>query len=336
MSTDRLTRALDTALLSLPDGTIGVWNAPGDLEIGRNFVASQSLSPVYQTLHARGIKVDPTPNSPVGTSIVFCHRAKEETLSLLHSAFQLTAPGGFVVLDGAKTDGVDSIIRQVRDVVEPVEVYAKAHGKLAWFIRGDQTAPASWKSDWRKIDDGFVTWPGTFSSDGPDAGSQLLADTLPPLKGHVADLGAGWGYLSRMALERSPEISAIDLIEADFHGAEAARQNVTDPRATVIWGDALAHDGSYDVVICNPPFHVSRKPDPGLGQAFINAAARMLAPRGTLWLVANQTLPYESTFDQLFWSVKTVTKTPGFKVLKGDVPQVGKSTARQRKPLPLS
>ena len=43
---------------------------------------------------------------------------------------------------------------------------------------------------------------GIFSADHIDPGSALLAEHLPKnLRGRVADLGAGWGFLSRAALE---------------------------------------------------------------------------------------------------------------------------------------
>ena len=57
--------------------------------------------------------------------------------------------------------------------------------------------------------EGFVTAPGMFSPDHADPGSRRLADALAGrLSGRVADLGAGWGWLARAALERNPAIDA--------------------------------------------------------------------------------------------------------------------------------
>ena len=54
-----------------------------------------------------------------------------------------------------------------------------------------------------QIEGGFTTVPGVFSADAPDRGSVLLAAALPAkLPARVADLGAGWGYLSRAILAR--------------------------------------------------------------------------------------------------------------------------------------
>ena len=56
----------------------------------------------------------------------------------------------------------------------------------------------------------------------------------------------------------------------------------------------------YDAVVCNPPFHLGRDPDPALGIAFIRAAAAALVPGGRLWLVANRRLPYEAALGAAF------------------------------------
>lgn len=336
MSSERLNRALQTGLIELPDGVLGLWNAPADIDVRGDAVAvSQGFAPAYAQLKARNLPVTPEPEGPVAASIVFCHRAKEATLALLAHALDMTAPGGLIALDGAKTDGIDSLLKSLRKVVSPVEAYSKAHGKLVWFTHDGTCAPDEWRPHWQTIEGDFQTWPGIFSADGIDPGSRLLTQCLPPLKGQVADFGAGWGYLSRHVLAHSPDLESLDLIEADWHAVQAATRNVTDPRATVQWGDATRAPGPYDAVICNPPFHISRKPDPAVGRAFIHAAARALGARGTLWMVANRTLPYESTLAELFRKVETVDATPGFKVLKAEAPvpagQVGKSTARHRR-----
>jgi 16S rRNA (guanine1207-N2)-methyltransferase len=52
--------------------------------------------------------------------------------------------------------------------------------------------------------------------------------------------------------------------------------------------------------VTNPPFHVVRAADPGLGRAFVEAARGMLGPRGDLWLVANRHLPYEGALRAAF------------------------------------
>ncbi len=265
-----------------------------------------------------GYAVARAPEGDFAAALVVLPRAKDAARALIAEAAKI-AP--LVLVDGQKLDGVDSILKAVKAKAAPEGVISKAHGKLFWVSGGDF-------SDWTAQDhqvDGFVTRPGVFSADGPDKGSMALADALPPLRGRVADLGAGWGYLAR-AILTSDAVTQLDLIEADAVALDCARENITDPRARFHWADAtdFSPDAGYDVIVTNPPFHVSRAGDPGLGRAFIAAAAAMLTPQGQIWLVANRHLPYEAELAELFRDVAETGGTPGFKVIHATRPHRAK------------
>ncbi|EPX81763.1 class I SAM-dependent methyltransferase [Litoreibacter arenae] len=320
MTDTRFSLALEQGLLALPDGDIAVLNAAGDMDL--SFAApermhlSQSFYPDHTALTSRGFSVSVKPAQPAAASLVLCHRSKPATFDLIARAAELTAAGGIVAVEGAKTDGVESVLKAVRARFDGVEVYSKAHGKLFWFPRPD-TLPDlfDWQAKPITIDGGFTTYPGVFSSDGIDKGSALLAQHLPDFKGPVADLGAGWGYLARKILS-SEGVTTLDLIEADHHALEAAKLNISDARAAFHWGDVTYHTGkNYAAVVSNPPFHLGRKPAPELGQMFIRRAADMLMPKGQFWMVANRNLPYEQTLNERFGQVDTIAQTAGFKVI---------------------
>ena len=155
-----------------------------------------------------------------------------------------------------------------------------------------------------------------------DVRSQALLAALPEkLPSKIADLGAGWGYLSRHILDH-PGVKLLHVVEAEAAALACARENVTDPRAEFHWQDATKFipPTKLDAVIMNPPFHTSRAADPGLGQAFIRAAAGMLSPQGQLWLVANRQLPYEATLAEMFGTCQQIADTGGFKVLHAAKP----------------
>ncbi len=80
-------------------------------------------------------------------------------------------------------------------------------------------------------------------------------------------------------------------------------------------------EAGADHAVTNPPFHTGRTGTPELGQAFIRAAARMLKPKGRLWLVANRHLPYEQALEEAFASQQTVEQTAGFKVIRAERPR---------------
>ena len=281
----------------------------------------QGFRPDHDALAARGYRVAPSlPPGDYSAAVVCLPRAREEGRTLMSAAAGAVMPGGPVAVDGQKTDGIDTALRDLRARVAVGEPLAKAHGKIFTFPAG--TGLADWSAAYRRVEGGFVTHPGVFSAEGPDRGSALLANALPGrLPGSGVDLGAGWGYLSRAALQREG-VQALDLVEAEAAALDCARVNVADPRAAFHWADAATFRPARmaDWVICNPPFHTSRTAEPALGLAFLHAAARMLGPEGTLWLVANRHLPYAPALSTLFREVEQVGGDTVFRLIRATRP----------------
>jgi 16S rRNA (guanine1207-N2)-methyltransferase len=143
------------------------------------------------------------------------------------------------------------------------------------------------------------------------------------LAGRVADLGAGWGYLAGEAFRDSPEIAELHLLEAEFSALQCARANVSDPRARFHWTDVIANpgEGGFDAVLCNPPFHSGKSTETSLGAGFIQAARRLLAPKGTAWFVANSHLPYEAVLNAAFARVEPLPRQGGYKIFAASLPR---------------
>lgn len=272
---------------------------------------------------------------PYTMTVVEVTRSKAQTLGLIARALSQTIPGGPVVVNGAKTDGIDSVLKQIKTILPIEHSLAKSHGKLFW-IESPETLPDK-AADWLQglalapNSAGFLTAPGMFSPDHADAGSVLLAAHFKAqLKGQAADLGAGWGWLAKEAL-KSEAVSGLDLYEADNTALTAATENLEpDPRVRFFWSDVtrLETDARYDTVICNPPFHQSRAAEPALGLQFIRKSAEILKPNGTLWLVANRQLPYEAALDQNFKHWKYLEENSSFKAILATKPL--SASARQK------
>jgi 16S rRNA (guanine1207-N2)-methyltransferase len=153
----------------------------------------------------------------------------------------------------------------------------------------------------------------------------LLAAHLPDdLHGRVADLGAGYGYLATQVIACCPQVTAIDLYEAEARALEPARLNLAraqqasgrEVAVEVHWHDVTAGlNVRYDAIVSNPPFHQGRADLPELGRAFIARAADALVPEGRLLLVANRHLPYETLLTARFGEVRTLVEQGGFKVI---------------------
>ena len=326
MLADRLKIALADGVLTLPEaGRIAVVGASRDADLSalpkdRTEVVTRHF-PAHEAFRRQGFAVAVAPEGPYALAILCLPRAKAEARHMVATLAETT--DGPLVVDGQKTDGVDTMLKALKARAEVSAPVVKAHGKL---FQVNSLACPDWIAAPGRIEDpthgAFVTTPGVFSSEKIDPGSRALADALPDtLKGRAVDLGAGWGFLSRAILARAG-VTTLDLVEADHTALDAARQNIDDPRARLHWADALTFTGEpADHVITNPPFHQSRRADPALGQGFIQTAARLLKPKGRLWLVANRHLPYERTLGDTFKDVRTMGETNQFKLFSAAQPK---------------
>ncbi len=324
MRAARIHQALETGLLRLPEtGRIAVWRPTSGDDLSalpKDRVTVQTgFRPDHDHFTALGYAVDAPP--PYAAGIVCLPRARDLARALLAAAAAEVVPGGPILIDGQKTDGIDAMLKELRGKVALSDSLAKAHGKAAVFAAG--FGLSDWVSAPRVVEGGFLTRPGVFSADGPDRGSALLAAALPARLGpKVADLGAGWGYLSRAILAREG-VKRLDLVEAERDALDCARENIRDDRARFHWADATRFrpENLLETVLMNPPFHTGRAPDPALGLAFVAAARRMLAPDGVLWLVANRHLPYDAALSEGFLDVQTVGGDAAFRLIRAAKPR---------------
>ena len=325
MAQSRLTTALTEGHLTLPaDGDIAVLRAPGGYDLAalpRDRVRlSHTFRPDHDAWAAAGWQVAAgAAAASAAVALVILPRSKALARGLVAQAAAL-AP--LVLIDGQKTDGIDSMWHDLRAALgRDVPSLTQAHGRLIWCEPG--AALAGWALPGpQQGPDGLWTQAGVFSADGPDAGSVLLAAALPArLPARMADLGAGAGILSRAVLARDG-VTHLDVVEAEAMALDCARLNLPDPRAAFVWADVTAHDprAPWDGVVMNPPFHHGRAADPDLGLAFIAAARRGLSPQGQLWLVANRHLPYEAAMATAFRQVAEIGGNGRYKLIHASRP----------------
>lgn len=326
----RLTFALNGGSLVMPQsGLIAVFHPRADADLGAlpqdRTIVIQPVCTDYDALAAAGftcVADCADQHEQFAASIICLPRAKAQARALIAQAARLT--DGPLIIDGLKTGGIDSMLREMRKRADLSGTVSKAHGKLFW-LDTDAADWVDWAAPASQTVDGFTTAPGVFSADGIDPASALLAQSLPEKMGRkIADLGAGWGYLSARILERE-SISVLHLVEADSIALGCARSNITDPRARFHWADATSWRAKekLDTVVMNPPFHTQRRADPELGRAFIRAAAALLAPSGHLWMVANRHLAYETTLSDSFSQLEEVAGDNRFKILHATRPKLG-------------
>ncbi len=329
---DRITLPFDEGLLELPEKGNILFIRPIDLPqlLSNNprVTCEQGFKPFAEMLEHSCDNVVATSSGKFASVLVTLTRSRAENMAKFSRACDMVESGGSVIVSGQKTDGVESLLKSVKKICEVGGVLSKSHGKVFWV---SVTNPAPELSKWqedamaKKNTAGFLTAPGMFSPDKIDPGSELLVQHIDgnTLKGRVADLGAGWGYLGAKVLELETKIEQLDLYEAEHSALEAAKANVTDPRAAFHWADVTKlgkMKEGYHAVISNPPFHQTRAAEPSIGIDFIKAAARILRPSGQLLMVANRQLPYENALDQNFRHWNILHQDKAFKIIRARKP----------------
>ncbi|EPY02599.1 rRNA (guanine-N(2)-)-methyltransferase [Magnetospirillum fulvum MGU-K5] len=322
-------------LLPRPQPGRGVFlraEGPLDPDWRNALLCEQSFKPAHEALRRDGCTVVPTfegDGYDLGLCLLTKH--KTETLANLGRAWAALRPGGVLVCAGGNDVGAGSIERALKTAIDGVSSLSKSHCKVFWAERGDTIPPAlaAW-AEAGQMQQGTETgcWsrPGLYNWNKVDAGSALLVEHLPAdLTGRVADLGAGWGYLSLALLARAPKIASLDLFEAEWHAVEAARANLAHSSASARlgfhWHDVAAGlpTAAFDWVVMNPPFHQGKATDIDLGRAFITNAAAALAPGGRLLFVANRQLPYEPVVAAHFRRQTTLAETGLYKVIEARI-----------------
>lgn len=318
-----------------PPGTGFILNAEADSGLSPDLlglICVTGFKPAHDALTAAGFRV--AQNLPAGdyqTGLCLMTKHKAQSLAAIARAWAALPVGGLLVCSGDNDTGVTSLMKATKDALGAIDSLSKYHSRVFWLTKADGPAPAI-LSDWLAGGEtrpvaatGFIAGPGMHGWNKVDVGSRLLAAQFPgSIRGRVADLGAGWGYLSAALLRSGAKVAGLDLYEADAASLAAAQANLAalDGGATVLkyhWADVTAGlpRGRFDVIITNPPFHAGKATDVTLGSQFITRAAEGLASGGTLLLVANKHLPYEAVFDQHFKSRRTVAEGDGFKVIEG-------------------
>ena len=303
--------ALETLMLALtPDRArraLFIGAQPHPALLGRPEVTgwqpSRPLASVWE--NAGFPRCDDLPGGKWPVVLVLPGKSRDEALAWFAAARDRLAPGGKLLVAMPNTAGAARFEKELTKATRQI-VSLQKHKCRAFHATEDGTWDEALFHDWRTLGQpreisGFTVQAGIFSSDHIDPGSQLLADHLPAhLHGTVADLGAGWGFLSDAVLRRSPQIQQLHLFEADARALSCARENLARHHREIHfhWHDVTTGvHGIYDAIVMNPPFHTGQATDIDLGRAFLKVATASLRRGGKLLLVANRQLPYEAVLE---------------------------------------
>lgn len=171
-----------------------------------------------------------------------------------------------------------------------------------------------------------------FSRDQLDRGSELLIAQLPGLgRGlRVADLACGNGVLGLAALDGGLAREVLFCDESSMAVA-SAWSNLHRLRPDDVGhceqhlGDGLRdYPGApFDLVLCNPPFHLQHTVDDYAGRRLLSQAAGHLSAQGRLCLVANRHLRYRPALARDFARVEQLAQNNKFTVWLASGPKHG-------------
>jgi 16S rRNA (guanine1207-N2)-methyltransferase len=279
---------------------------------------------------------------------VFYRISKEKPIvhHIINQAFRVLKPNGELIICGQKNEGIKTYIEKARALFhsdkpmrkDGANYFAMVNKKRSCAsITTNELLDDSEYPHLRRIDElhqrPLYSKPGLFGWNKIDQGSALLIDQLdrilPSLKSmpeSLLDLGCGYGYLTLMTSNlfttklsiTNPSIKQRTLTDNNAAALIAARQNCLEHKleADIVAGDAGSTlSGSYDLILCNPPFHQGFSIDGNLTDKFLAASKRLLAKDGIAVFVVNQFIPLERQAQTLFAKINLVTQTSGFKIV---------------------
>ncbi len=228
------------------------------------------------------------------------------------------------VLAGGRVKHMTHAMNDVlRDSFSDVSATLARQKSRVLVARGPRPGPSSFPQRQDHPDLGLTVCAhgAAFAGTKIDVGTRALLGSLDRLAttGTALDLGCGTGVLAAVLARSRPELAvwAVDQSAAAVASAEAtAAANGLAARIRVVRDDAGSSlpDGSVDVVVCNPPFHLGAAVVTTAADRLFAAAARVLRPGGELWTVYNSRLRYKPVLSRLVGPTRVAHATAKFTV----------------------
>lgn len=255
--------------------------------------------------------------------LLYWPKAKAEAEYLLTMLMSKLGPDTEICVIGENRSGVKSVEKMFKPFGLIKKYDSARRCSFYWGQCTEQVAPfvlqdwfKTYSLDVEKTTVTIKSLPGVFSHGEFDAGSQLLIDNLPKLKGKVLDFGCGAGVLGTIMLLKNPEIS-IDMCDISALAVASSQETL---KANALTGQVFASDvysdtqSDYQFIISNPPFHSGLDTSYNATETLLAKAPGKLNRKGELVIVANSFLRYPPIIEQAFGNCNIKAKTTKFAI----------------------
>ena len=289
----------------------------GELALARN-AERTGLAGTYRS-------VPLGPDLAAGARVVLVQAPKAlDALREIAEVVAASAAPDVTVLVGGRVKHMTHAMNDVlRDSFTEVSASLARQKSRVLVARGPQPAPSSFPRSQEHADLGLTVRAhgAAFAGTKIDIGTRALLGCLDRMAPATTalDLGAGSGVLAAALARSRPGLTvlAVDQSAAAVASTLAtAEANGLADRIRVVRDDAAATvpDGTVDLVVCNPPFHVGAAVVTTAADRLFAAAGRVLRPGGELWTVYNSALRYKPTLTRLVGPTAVASQTPKFTV----------------------
>ncbi len=260
------------------------------------------------------------------SAVVFLPKSKAFINMTLALVSKMVEEGGTIILAGTNDAGIRS--------AKPA--YEKYVGSVSEKIVGNHSAlyvgkNARLGAD-KKIED-FLSFspvilgdtkievanlPGVFSAGELDEGTKLLLEHIPYDKKKVLDVGCCAGGIGAMYKKKNPE---SDVILSDYSKLAVMASKKTLEK-NGLQGEVIESHifenikGGFDLILCNPPFHIGISTDYSFIEEFARGAKKHLNKGGEVFVVANSFLPYKETLEKYIGPTEMIVDTKKFRVYR--------------------
>lgn len=294
-------------------------------------------------------------NASINTLIIKTPRTLALLEDQLHTVRPLLAPKALIIAGGMTKNIHDSTLGLFEQILGPTKTSLAVKKSRLIHTRLDaklKPGKSPFPDKWEDMGIKTVNHANVFSGRSLDVGTRFMLDTLG-LSGHLADdddmtggrvmpggqtfnqttfrnrdaidLGCGNGILGTALALANPDL-LVRFVDESFQAVESAKAtfkaNLGAKRKAVFQvGNMLEgiEDDSIDLVMCNPPFHVQGARGDDAAMQMFNAAARVLKPGGSLYVVGNRHLGYHKKLRTHFENAAVVGSNSKFVVVRAEV-----------------